>query len=375
MSKISLKRFNSLLLAGILVCIVLFYARQLLIPVTFSIFFAMLMTPVSNKLEHWGCSRLASTFISLLILIISFSAIIMVITMQAKNMAQDFPKMQKKATELVDVMTGKVEEKFNIPKEKQKQYLSKQAKTFMSSSGSFVRSFLTSATGILTAFFLVLFSMFLLLYEREKYETFFLKISGSGPMNPPDKTLNQISKVAQHYLAGRMLSVLIFTVLFTIGMMIVGLKNAFLISLIAALMTIVPYVGSILGGAFPFLFALVSSDSTNVAFGALAVVVIVQMFDNYFIEPYIIGGEVNISPLATILVLFIGGLIWGAAGMILFIPVLGVAKIIFDNTPGLEPYGFLIGTQSPSRQSTKLINFFKNLTGKKYTPLKTDPEH
>ncbi|MCZ8284421.1 MAG: AI-2E family transporter, partial [Bacteroidia bacterium] len=83
------------------------------------------------------------------------------------------------------------------------------------------------------------------------------------------------------------------------------------------------------------------------------------------IEPYVIGGEVNISGFFTILILLVGGLIWGIAGVVLFLPLLGVAKIIFDAIPELQPYGYLIGDQAQEKQSTRLLKKLKGLFGKK----------
>jgi predicted PurR-regulated permease PerM len=81
--------------------------------------------------------------------------------------------------------------------------------------------------------------------------------------------------------------------------------------------------------------------------------VVVQAVDNYFIEPFVVGGEVNLSALATIIALIAGGLLWGIAGMILFIPLLGIAKIVFDNVEKLEPIGFLIGDPAKSSKGKK----------------------
>lgn len=77
-----------------------------------------------------------------------------------------------------------------------------------------------------------------------------------------------------------------------------------------------------------------------------------QQIDNNFLTPTITGSRVAINPLATIIILIIGGYIWGVAGMVLFIPLLGVAKIVFDNVEGLKPLGYLIGDDSTGSQSS-----------------------
>ena len=72
---------------------------------------------------------------------------------------------------------------------------------------------------------------------------------------------------------------------------------------------------------------------------------LVQFLQTYILEPLVVGDQVSINPLFTIIVLVLGELLWGVAGMVLAIPLLGIVKIICDNVPALQPYGFLIGSE------------------------------
>jgi predicted PurR-regulated permease PerM len=85
----------------------------------------------------------------------------------------------------------------------------------------------------------------------------------------------------------------------------------------------------------------------------------VNVIDHYFIEPYVVGGSVSISPFFTIFVLILGGLIWGIAGIILFLPLSGILKIIFENVQGLQPYASLIGDQSDSSKHQNIWSKYK----------------
>jgi predicted PurR-regulated permease PerM len=360
MHKTTLKEVNRFLLCGVLICAVLYYAQVVLIPLAFSIFFAMLFTPLSNRMECKGVSRVFSAIISLLIVMLITVGITILVYMQAKKMVDQFPVIEKKAQTLVQQGKAFMSEKLHIPAGKQDSLADKQVKKIVASSGNFITTFVSGMVSVLGGIVLVLIFTFLFLFQRDKYEAFFLQLYNDSTPDDTRKIIHKISTVAQSYLTGRALSIVIFTVLFTIGFLAVGLEGAFLLAFVSALLTIVPYVGSIVGGMLPFAIALVTAD-TSAAMGALAVVVFVQGVDNYFIEPYIIGGEVHINAFFTILILFIGGLLWGVAGMILFLPMLGVTKIIFDNVPALKPYAFLIGDQEVKKNSEVMMNFFKKL--------------
>jgi len=360
MNAIPLKRVNALLLFGILVCLILYFAKKILIPVTFAIFFAMLFAPLCNWLESKGFKRAITSTIAILLTIAVGTGIVLMVFLQGKSLVEKFPVMKERAKQITEQGKNYVNERFGINKKKQEQLVDKQIKSASQASGRLIKQSFINVTDFFTAAVLVILFMFLLLYQREKYEAFFLKLSRNVPVDEEHEMINRICKVSQQYLRGRMISIVIFTVFFTIGFLIVGLEDAFFLAFIAAVLTIIPYIGSIIGGLLPFAVAIVTTDNFNVALGALAVIGIVQAIDNYFIEPYLIGGGVSISGFFTILIIVVGGMLWGIAGIILFIPILGVAKIIFDSFPDLAPYGFLIGDQKEIKPSTKFKKFVKN---------------
>jgi predicted PurR-regulated permease PerM len=360
MRSITLNRFNSILLCSILIFMVLYYGRVLLIPVCFAALFAMLTRPVATKLERLGMKRVFSSLISLLIVLLLSALIIILVFQQFKSITEDLPKIKERSEQMMHSTEAYFQEKLGLSEEQVKMGRQKVIEG-LQSSGSYFMSFFTNFLSFLRDVFLVSAFMFLFLLYREKYEHFFLMLVKEEDREKTRTVLQDISKVAQQYLTGRLISVLIFTVLFTAGFLIVGVKGAFLLAFVAAVLTIVPYVGSILGGIFPFVVALLTSDSSDLAFGALGVILIVQFFDNYFIEPYVIGGAVHLSGFFTILILCVGGLLWGPAGMILFIPMMGVAKIIFDNVVELRPYGYLIGDQEQGNQAERIKEWIKRV--------------
>jgi predicted PurR-regulated permease PerM len=181
--------------------------------------------------------------------------------------------------------------------------------------------------------------------QRNKYENFAVKLYKQDKRDEAKEMIDKISNVAQQYLTGRLIAAFIMGILFLIGFLIIGLKNAILLSLIVAIMTAIPYVGALIGGLVPFFISIIEG-SVNQSVWVVIIILAVNLIDHYFIEPYVVGGSVNISPFFTIFVLILGGLIWGIAGIILFLPLSGILKIILENVQGLQPYASLIGDQS-----------------------------
>ena len=98
---------------------------------------------------------------------------------------------------------------------------------------------------------------------------------------------------------------------------------------------------------------IIQGGGTGMILAVLLTYAIVQFLQTYLLEPLIVGAEVNINPLFTIIILVMGELVWGIPGMILAIPLLGIVKIVCDHIEPLKPYGFLIGSDRKKKKSLK----------------------
>ncbi len=361
----SLGRINNFLFFIILVTIILYFGREILILLMFSIFLAMLMTPASNKFESWGMSRGVSTTLSVLIILVVLSAIVALIITQITALTGDLPQMQTKIESLIDKLQEFVRNTFGISDKKQIAAAKDQVKGIMENAGKFFTGMVSGFASFLGGLILVLIFMILFLFKREKYENFFVMLFRNEQQEEVKEIIQNISGIAQQYMMGRTISIVLLAVFYAIGFLIIGIKNAILLSAIAAIVTFVPYIGTFLGGFFPFIMALITENSFWPALGVIAVITLAQAFDNYVISPLVVGKNVNINPFFTIFILVVGGILWGIAGVILFLPLLGMVKIIFDNIEGLKPYAYLIGDEKDTSGTSKIKEKLKGLFHKK----------
>jgi predicted PurR-regulated permease PerM len=139
------------------------------------------------------------------------------------------------------------------------------------------------------------------------------------------------------------LVILIVAVLNIVGLLILDIEYAIFFGVLGALLTIIPYVGIFIGSLLPILMSLLTKDSAWYAVGVAGVFFLVQILEGNFITPNVVGAQVSVNPLAAIVGLILGGMLWGAAGMILALPVIAILKVVFDSVESLEPYGYLLG--------------------------------
>jgi predicted PurR-regulated permease PerM len=151
--------------------------------------------------------------------------------------------------------------------------------------------------------------------------------------------------------------IVLLWVMYGVGFSIIGVKNALFFAILCGLLEIIPFVGNLTGTIITVLMVLSQGGGTGMVIGVFVTYGIVQFVQSYILEPLIVGSEVNINPLATIVAIVIGETIWGIAGMILAIPLVGILKIICDNIEALQPIGYLIGGETlKKKQKTGLVD-------------------
>jgi predicted PurR-regulated permease PerM len=348
-----LERINKILLFVILTSIVLYFGRGFFVLISFAGLLAMLMTPVSNRLENRGVSRVISSLISVMIIVIIFSVVILLLAAQIGNIGKELPLILLRYEEIKLDLQRWVNDSLGVSS----QQLRVHASEVFNNAGSFLTNFIKNTIAFIGSLFVVLVFIFLFLMQRTKYEKFVLMLYKEEKRNKAKDMIDRISQVAQQYLTGRLVAACIMGILFLIGFLIVGLKNSVILALIVAIMTIIPYVGALIGGLVPLFISMIDG-SLNQSIWVVIIILAINTIDHYIIEPYVVGGSVNISPFFTIFVLILGGLIWGIPGIILFLPLSGIIKIVFENVEGLQPYASLIGDQ---RDSSKPKNSWAGL--------------
>jgi predicted PurR-regulated permease PerM len=148
-----------------------------------------------------------------------------------------------------------------------------------------------------------------------------------------------------------MLQSVIMATLTYVGLLIIGVEYALLLSVIAAVLNLIPYVGILMASLGTVIIALATADVTT-ALWVMALFAGVQFIDNNIVVPNVVASRVELNALVSIIVVMIGGAIWGIPGMFLAIPLTAIAKVIFDRVPSLEPFGFVLGSNDGSEKES-----------------------
>lgn len=325
------------------------YALQsIIVPILFSLILSVLLLPVCERLEKWGVGRASSSIISLVIAILVVLGIGYLIVSQTLNIGKDASDIATKIQTMVKEMLEWVSDKFNMSTSELITKIETELGSSLSSIGSYVTSGLNSIGSSLTYLILIPVMIFFFLYYREFFKEFFFRVFSKTPKQEIEQVLKKIYDVLRNYLVGLITVMGIVAILNTIGLTILGIEYAWFFGILAAMLTIFPYVGIFIGSLIPALFALATKDSAWYAGGVILWFQLVQTLEGNFITPKIVGGKASLNPLVSLLSFFLGGMLFGISGMILALPILAMLKVIFDAIPETKAYGFLLSEPSDS---------------------------
>jgi predicted PurR-regulated permease PerM len=347
----SLSRILQILLLFFLVFAGLYVAKPFLVPLVLAGIIAMLLLPANRWMEKKGIGRGLAAFLCILILVIIIAGIFALLAWQIAGFTEDMSQMQKYITDLEKQLQEMLSSKFGISAKKQ-QELMKQQSSGAGGAGKMVMSVMSSTSDVLVNTILVLVYIFLTLYLRSHLKEFILKLVAGPQKAKAKQIITDASKVAQQYLSGLALMIVMLWVMYGIGFSIVGVKNALFFAVLCGLLEIVPFVGNLTGNALTIIGALSQGGDSSMVIGIILTYGTVQVLQTYILEPLVVGSQVKINPLFTIMTIVVGELVWGVAGMVLAIPLIGIAKVIFDNIELLHPYGFLIGEEKKKNKSS-----------------------
>lgn len=350
-----------ILLIAVLIVVILVFAKPFLVPVTFAALLAMLLVPISNWLQKRNINRALAAVLSILTLVTFFAIVFAFVAWQVSDLAEDASKIEQQVTERYQQVQEFVSTKLGISEEKQKEIINKQRE--QSDGAGIATSLLSGLGSMVTNALLILVYIFLFLYFRGQLERFVIRIVSKEDEKKAVRVLDRIQKVAQQYLSGMAQMIVGLWIMYGIAFTIIGVKNAVFFAVLCGLLEIVPFVGNLVGNGVTILMAVSQGGGTNMVIGILIAYGIIQFVQSYLLEPLIVGAEVNINPLFTIVGLVAGELIWGIPGMVIAIPLMGVLKIICDNVEYLRPYGELIGVDK--KDDNKLLQKIKSLFKKK----------
>ncbi|WP_027623309.1 AI-2E family transporter [Clostridium lundense] len=143
------------------------------------------------------------------------------------------------------------------------------------------------------------------------------------------KVSKDIDKILGRYIATQVILCIIVGVLTFIVLLLLKVEFPLMLSLLNAFFNIIPYFGPIFGALPGIIVAFLKSP--QVALWTAIWLYLIQQVEGNIISPKFIGDNISMHPLIVILLLVIGGKLWGFFGMVLAVPIGVIIKVIYED--------------------------------------------
>ncbi len=339
-----LKFYTYVLLFTVLAFFVMYQGRILFIPLSFAALISFILYPVCKILDRY-IGRVLSIATGLLLLGVFGFILFQILANSITLVQEQFVDSKDKLFALGDAAIQYLDKIFVISADQQQDMLQRLYDQILKEIFPFISRTVFASAGTLTFLLIIPIFVMLILYYREILVAFILSIVPSAHIDNVKTTFKELTTTYFQFAKGMALVYLIVGTLNSIGFLLIGLPHAIYFGMLAAILTFFPYVGIMIGGIAAILVAWTTYDSIWYPIAVIAILGVVQYLEANLIFPYTVGKQLKINPFATFVVIIVGGIVWGAAGIILFIPFAAILKILADRIDDLRPLAILLGDE------------------------------
>jgi predicted PurR-regulated permease PerM len=348
-------KFSLSLLAVGIIMLAIFLGQDIIVPLALAGLMAVLLRPLEGWLMKLGIPKLMAISLAVLFAVLVASTVAVLISMQLADFSDEWPKLKRNIDLFYRDARRWIRREYSVSYRQQAEYLKNaQTKTLENFQAP---ETLGVVTGPLGTLILIPIYTFLLLYYRTMLMHFTVVLFAEKHKARVLEVMGEIKSIIQSYMVGLLLETTVVAILNSVGLLILNVQYAMLLGIMAAILNLVPYIGGLVATALAVMVTFISHPEMDVLLGVVGVFIAVQIIDNNFLVPFIVGSKVRINALVSIVGVLIGGALAGLSGMFLSIPAIAMMKVIFDRVDGLKPWGILLGDQTPEQANNNLFRF------------------
>jgi predicted PurR-regulated permease PerM len=335
---------KEILYITILIAVILHFGKMVFIPLSFAMLISFLLYPVCHWIEKKGLNRSLSITIAMAFAIILIIVFIFILAIQLNSFISEWSNLKLKLYDTFNQLSEYLKDDLNVSLPQQKLWM----ENLVNDSGKHILPFISSTAYSVSVYAVLVIIIpvlsALILYYRDKFIKTIYLLFPSIETETIRKTLHETILTYYNFIKGMLTVYLIVGILNSTGLAILGIPYPILFGFLASILTFIPYVGIMIASLLPIAISWITFNSIWYPLGVVAIFSIVQYLEANIIFPFVVSSKLNINTFATIIAILTGGILWGGAGMILFVPFIAIIKLIADKTESLKVLSILLGT-------------------------------
>ncbi len=319
-------------IAIVLFVAVLWFLGDVLLPFVLGAAIAYCLDPVADKLEEWGFGRALSvvviTIFAVLIFVLLILLVIPTLISQTAQLIETAPQL---FAQLRDALTARFPQLMDETSVIRQQ-LGALGQTIQESGGALLNQVLSAAGGIVNVLVLVVLVPVVTFYLLLDWDRMLARIDELLPRDhaPVIRQLaHEMNRTLASFIRGQGTVCLILGIYYAAALMLVGLNFGLVIGSIAGLLTFIPYVGALVGGALAIGMALFQFWGDWLWIIVVAVIFQTgQLVEGNILTPKLVGSSVGLHPVWLLFALTAFGTLFGFVGMLVAVPVAAMIGVI-----------------------------------------------
>ncbi|HEX4664405.1 MAG TPA: AI-2E family transporter [Terriglobales bacterium] len=332
-------------LAVLAIC---YFAKLVLVTIFTSILIAFILEPIVRILGKIRIPRSVGSGIAVLLLLGVLYGLSYFFFQRAVDFAHQIPQMSgdiKKVVAKYQTNAEKIRQSTQSvipPSQADKNAVPVKVQQDTGIRGLISGSGIANVGEVVLIVAFIPFLVYFMLTWQEHTRRATVRLFPPGSRANAYRTLGKISDMMRGFIGGNF-AIGIFMAIFSgVVFAFLHLPYFYFLGLISGFLSLIPYLGVLLAILPPIASGAGVLHGTGMVIIAVMILAL-HVFSMNVLYPKVIGGRLELNPLAVTLGLLIWGWIWGAMGLILAVPVVGAIKIVCDNVEGLEPFGDWLG--------------------------------
>lgn len=337
------------LLVTLAVLAILYLGRYVFIPLFYSLLVALVLYPLVARLERNRVPRWLAIGTGLMLVGLLFGGLVAILLWQVNSFLGQLPQLTGgEGSGGFKALWAWINELLNdLGDDHRDQWWGPAMDALPTKVAPFAGAAVNALFGMLFNLFIIPIFTALLLYNRGTYVAALTALVAPAWRPRLPALLHQVVTNYARFIVGMVQVYLIVGTLNSVGFLLLGVPNAILFGMLTAVATMIPYAGIIFSSLLPITLAWTTTGSMWMPIGVIAVLGVVQYLEANLIFPKVVGGKLGLNTMASLLVIFAGALFWGMAGMILFLPLVSILKLVSEEVEEWEAVRLVLGEEKP----------------------------
>ena len=358
----------------IVVCAILYIAKDLFLPLALGMLFAFILSPLVTKLRSLGMRDMPAVIVTVMSAAVLMAAFVLVFAYQISQIGMNLPQYQGNVLTKVDTLLdagtdnkmvahlqGMVE---NISQRLEAQTAEADAEDptmkveVVEQTGlkGWLNDVILPVLAPVGTFFLIFVVVVFALLERATLRDRLVQLIGGSNILATSRLLADAGARVSTYLLAQLVVNIIYAIPIWLGLWLIGVPNALFFGLVTLVMRFVPYIGSAISAILPLLMAFAVSPDWSLVLWTGALFLVVELVTSNIIEPWFYGQRTGVSPLAVIVSAMFWTWLWGPMGLIIATPLTVCLVVIGTHVPSLRLFPIMFGDKPVLADSARLYD-------------------